>query len=170
MVCVGNFCKSHSYITAWCHFCTPVMPLLYGEGNGTPLQYSFLENLMDRGAWGSWKVRPDWMTSLSLSLLCIGEGNGNPLQCSCLENPRDGVAQGRTRLKWLSNAFVISVALPPLTLGMEEIRDHTKYKRNCYSHAFRETEEGIHRAWTPSQACPRWSCKATSPVDSELCA
>ena len=22
-----------------------------GEGNGTPLQYSFLENLMDRGAW-----------------------------------------------------------------------------------------------------------------------
>ena len=25
--------------------CTP------GEGNGTPLQYSCLENLMDRGAW-----------------------------------------------------------------------------------------------------------------------
>ena len=22
-----------------------------GEGNGNPLQYSFLENLMDRGAW-----------------------------------------------------------------------------------------------------------------------
>ena len=43
----------------------------------------------------------------------IGEGNGNPLQCSCLENPRDGgawwaaiygVAQGRTRLKWLSSS------------------------------------------------------------------
>ena len=36
--------------------------------------------------------------------------NGNPLQCSCLESPRDrgtwwaavyGVAQSRTRLKWL---------------------------------------------------------------------
>ena len=24
---------------------------LYGEGNGTPLQYSSLENPMDRGAW-----------------------------------------------------------------------------------------------------------------------
>ena len=24
---------------------------LIGEGNGTPLQYSFLENPMDRGAW-----------------------------------------------------------------------------------------------------------------------
>ena len=43
----------------------------------------------------------------------IGEGNGNPLQCSCLENPTDrgawwaavsGVAQSRTRLKWLSSS------------------------------------------------------------------
>jgi len=25
--------------------------LTYGEGNGTPLQYSCLENPMDRGAW-----------------------------------------------------------------------------------------------------------------------
>ena len=41
------------------------------------------------------------------------EGNGNPLQCSCLENPRNGgawwaavygVAQSRTRLKWLSSS------------------------------------------------------------------
>ena len=24
---------------------------IYGEGNGTPLQYSCLENPMDRGAW-----------------------------------------------------------------------------------------------------------------------
>ena len=47
------------------------------------------------------------------SLSCIGEGNGNPLQCSCLENPMDGgawwaavygVAQSRTRLKWLSSS------------------------------------------------------------------
>ena len=47
------------------------------------------------------------------SLSCTGEGNGNPLQCSCLENPRDGgawwaavygVAQSRTRLKWVSSS------------------------------------------------------------------
>ena len=46
-------------------------------------------------------------------LSCIGEGNDKPLQCSCLENPRDGgawwaavygVAQSRTRLKWLSSS------------------------------------------------------------------
>ena len=44
------------------------------------------------------------------------EGNGNPLQRSCLENPRDreawwaavyGVAQSRTRLKWLSSSSLI---------------------------------------------------------------
>ena len=60
---------------------------------------------------GSLRVRHDWATSLSLSH--IGEGDGNPLQCSCLENPRDGgtwwaavygVAQSRTRLKWLSSS------------------------------------------------------------------
>ena len=61
----------------------------------------------------SLRVRHDWVTSLS----CIGEGNGNSLQCSCLENPRDrgawwaavyGVAQGQTRLKWLSNSYFSS--------------------------------------------------------------
>ena len=47
-----------------------------------------------------------------------GEGNGNPLQCSCLENPRDGVAQSRTRLKWLSSSndtTRASIWIPELT-------------------------------------------------------
>ena len=69
-----------------------------GEGNGTPLQYSCLENPMDQGAWWAavYGVAQS-RTRLSnftfrFSLSCIGEGNGNPLQCSCLENPRDGGA------------------------------------------------------------------------------
>ena len=42
-----------------------------GERNGNPLQYSCLENPMDRGAWpttvhGSQRVRHDWVTSFSL--------------------------------------------------------------------------------------------------------
>ena len=62
---------------------------------------------------GSLRVGHDWATSVHFSLSCIGEGNGNPLQCSCLENRRDGgawwaavcgVAQSRTRLKWLSSS------------------------------------------------------------------
>ena len=44
-----------------------------GEGNGNPLQYSCLENPIDRGAWcrllsmGSQRVGHGWATSLSLS-------------------------------------------------------------------------------------------------------
>ena len=81
------------------------------EGNGTPLQYSCLENPMDGGAWwaavhGVAKSQTrlsDFTFHFSLSY--IGEGNGNPVQCSCLENPRDrgawwaavyGVSQSRT--------------------------------------------------------------------------
>ena len=50
----------------------------------------------------------------------VCQGNGNPLQCSCLENPRDrgawwaavhGVAQSRTRLKWLSSSSSSSQGL-----------------------------------------------------------
>ena len=82
-----------------------------GEGNGTPLQYSCLENPMDGGAWKA-AVRGVAMSRtlteqlhFHFSLSCIGEGNGNSLQCSCLENPRGGgawwaavygVAQSRT--------------------------------------------------------------------------
>ena len=66
-----------------------------GEGNGTLLQYSCLENPMDGGA--SWAAvhgvsnSRTWL-HFHFSLSCIREGNGNPLQCSCLENPRDGGA------------------------------------------------------------------------------
>ena len=68
-----------------------VMPSNHGEGNGTPLQYSCLENPMDGGAW--WAAVHEVAKSRTLdfhfSLSSIREGNGNPLQCSCLENPRD---------------------------------------------------------------------------------
>ena len=93
---------------------------MLGEGNGTPLQYSCLENPMDGGAW--WAAVSPWgheeldtteRLHFHFSLSYIGEGNGYPLQCSCLENPRDGgawwaavcgVAQSRTRLKQLSSS------------------------------------------------------------------
>ena len=93
------------------------------EGNGTPLQYSCLENPTDGGAWlaavhGVAESRTrlsDFPFTFHLEK-CSGEGNGKPLQCSCLENPRDGgawwaavygVAQSQTRLKQLSSSSEI---------------------------------------------------------------
>ena len=96
------------------------------EGNGSPLQYSCLENPMDGGPWwaavhGVTKSQArlsDFTFTFHFSLSCIGEGNGNPLQYSGLENPRDGgawwaavygVTQNRTWLKWpssSSNAYI----------------------------------------------------------------
>ena len=88
--------------------------IFFGEGNGTPLQYSCLENPMDERAWLAavhGVAKTSDMTErlpFHFSLSCIGEGNGNPLQCYCLENPRDmgawwaavyGVTQSWTRLK-----------------------------------------------------------------------
>ena len=89
-----------------------------GEGNGTPLQYSCLDNPMDGGAWGAavhgvLRVGHDWAASLSLFTFMHWRRTGNPLQYSCLENPRDGrawwaaiygVARSQTRLKWLSSS------------------------------------------------------------------
>ena len=90
-----------------------------GEGNGTPLQYSCLENPMDGGDWWAavhgvaegWTRLSDFFTFTFTFM--HWRRNGNPLLCSCLENPRDGgaslaaiygVAQGWTRLKRLSSS------------------------------------------------------------------
>ena len=83
---------------------TPV--LLPGKSHGQ-------KSLVGCGPWGRWESDMTERLHFHFSLSCIGEGNGNPLQCSCLENPRDsgawwaavyGVAQSRTRLKWLSSS------------------------------------------------------------------
>ena len=76
--------------------------LTNGEGNGTPLQYSCLENPRDGGAWwaavhgvAKSRTRLKRFSSSSSSSsrtqigLPWGEDNGNPLQYSCLENPMD---------------------------------------------------------------------------------
>ena len=88
-----------------------------GEGNGTPLQHSCLENPMDGGAW--WAAVPGVTksrTRLSGFTFTHWRRKRNPLQCSCLENPRDGgawwaavygITQSRTRLKRLSSSRAV---------------------------------------------------------------
>ena len=82
------------------------------KANGTPLQYSCLENPMDGGAWwaavhgvAKSQTRLSDFTFTFLFHALEKEMATNPLQCACLENPRDGgawwaaihgVAQSRT--------------------------------------------------------------------------
>ena len=84
----------------------PTPLLLPGKSHGK-------RSLEGCGPWGRWGSNTTERLHFHFSLSCTGEGNGNPLQCSCLENPRDGgawwaavcgVAQSRTRLKWLSSS------------------------------------------------------------------
>ena len=89
-----------------------------GEGDGTPLQYSCLENPMDGGAW--WAAvhgvakSQTWLSNFTFTFHfhALEKEMATPLQCSCLEDPRDGgawwaavygVAQSWTRLKRLSS-------------------------------------------------------------------
>ena len=98
--------KFHIYalVRQWCP--TPV--LLPGKSHGQ-------RSLGGCSPWGRTESDTTERLHFHFSLSCTGEGNGNPLQCSCLENPRDGgawwaavygVAQNRTRLKWLSSSIL----------------------------------------------------------------
>ena len=83
-----------------------MLSLLRGEGHGSPLRCSCLENTMDRRAgYSPWGCRESDMT------VCMH---------ASLENPRDGgawwaavygVAQSRTRLKRLSSSSS-SICIP----------------------------------------------------------
>ena len=91
----------------------------HGEGNGTPLQHSCLENPMDGGAWkaavhGVAKSRTQLSDfPFTFHFHALEKEMATHSSVLTLENPRDGwawwaavygVAQSRTRLKWLSSS------------------------------------------------------------------
>ena len=90
-------CHSVSWRRQW----HPIPVLLPGKSHGR-------RSLVACRPWGREESDLTERLHFHFSLLCIGEGNGNPLQHSCLENPRDGVAQSRTRLKWLSSSIQLA--------------------------------------------------------------
>ena len=93
-------------LTLWRRQWHPTPVLLPGKSHRQ-------RSLVGCSTWGRKESDTNERLSFHFSLSCIGEGNGIPLQCSCVENPRDGgawwaavcgVAQSRTRLKWLSSS------------------------------------------------------------------
>ena len=124
---------------------TPV--LLPGKSHGW-------RSLEGCSPWGLLRIGHDWATSLSLFTFMHCRRKWHPLQCSCPENPRDSgawwaavyrVAQGQTRLKWLSSRCVY--------------REWTRIC-NCFwsqSRAGKEREmlwyrEGMPMSWAGRQA------------------
>ena len=92
---------THGWRRQW----QPTPVFLPGKSHGR-------RSLVGFSPWGREESDTTERLPFHFSLSGIGEGNGNPLQCSCLEDPRDGrawwaavygVAQIRTRLKWLSS-------------------------------------------------------------------
>ena len=102
---LGTFIKVSSVIRQRRQW-HPTPALLPGKSHGR-------RSLVGCSPWGREESDTTERLHFHFSLSCTGEGNGTPLQCSCLENPRDGgawwaavygVAQNRTRLKWLSSS------------------------------------------------------------------
>ena len=66
---------------------------MFGEGNGTPLQYSCLENPMDGGAWmAAVHGVAEGRTRLSDFTFTFHFHALEKEMATCLENPRDGGA------------------------------------------------------------------------------
>ena len=81
-----------------------------GEGNGTPLQYSCLENPMDGGSWwaavhGVGKSRT-WLSDFTFTFHFYALEKEMATHSSVLawRIPGMGVTQSLTRLKWLSSS------------------------------------------------------------------
>ena len=109
-----------------------------GEGNGTPLQYSCLENPMDRGAWWaavhgvakSWTRLSDFTSTFPLMhwrrkwqptpVFLPGESQGGGAWWAAV----CGVAQSGTRLKRLSRGYYYS----PVRQKWNESFPHLSYR------------------------------------------
>ena len=127
----------------------------FGEGNGTPLQYSYLENPMDKEpgrlqSMGSLGVRYDWATLLSLFTFMHWRRKWQPIPVSCLENSRDGggwwaavygVTQSWTRLMRLRSSSGSQVSLDLLFLHSSPL----ERKGNLFWVLVIEGLVGLHR-------------------------
>ena len=110
---------------------TPV--LLPGKSHGW-------RSLVGCSPWGREELDTTEWLHFHFSLSCTGEGNGNPL----LENPRDGgawwaavsgVAQSRTRLKWLSS----SSSLWSVSQALLQYTGHFRFCSGLKGHMVRNT-------------------------------
>ena len=97
-----------------------------GEGNGNPLQYSCLDNSIEKPgglqSLGLQRVRHDWAPSLSLFTFMHWRRKWQPTpvflpgECQGRWAAVYGVTQSRTWLKWLSSSSSSSFPFTPSVL------------------------------------------------------
>ena len=110
MCCGFLICEVPPY-SPWCFSLLGSKDKLPGGGNGNPLQYSCLENPMDRGAsratvYGLQRVQHDWVTNIHSRIDCSIIINGRTLLCCGVHcNFPDGS-------EW---RYLLSMALPNYT-------------------------------------------------------
>ena len=115
---------------AWRATVYEVLKSWTGGGNGNPLQYSCLENPMDREAWqvtvyGVSSIRHDWATKPSTVHFCcrsvtkLCRALCDPMDCSTPGSPVLHYLQefAQTHAHWVSDAIqpshLLSPSLPP---------------------------------------------------------
>ena len=143
LVCSDTITRTQSRRRQW----HPTPVLLPGKSHGQ-------RSRVGCSPWGRWGSDMTERLHFHLSLSCIGEGNGNPLQCSCLENPRDGgawwaavygVAQSRTRLKWLSSSRTQSThSLRGFSI-LQQLKTHIFRRHACHSRI--NSTSGVKATW-----------------------
>ena len=134
-----------------------------GEGNGDPLQYSCLENSMDRGAWwaivhGVTKSRT-WLTNahtspwkgiigrISLEWLMLKlklQYFGYPMQrASSLENTLMlGKIEGKRRRGWQRMSWLDSIT-DSMHMNLSKLRETEKDRESWHA-----AVHGVSRSWT----------------------
>ena len=115
---------------------------LFGEGNGTPLQYSCLENPMDGGAWwaavhGVDKSRTRLSDfTFTFHFPALEKAVATHSSVVAWRIPRDGgalwaaicgVAQSQTRLKWLSSSTLFNPSLLIVYIQDQILAKYTLY-------------------------------------------
>ena len=98
-----------------------------GGGHGSPLQYSHLENLMDRGAWQDTihRVTTSW-TQLSMPACTMTHAAAkSPQSCPTLCDPIDGSPKGSS-IPGILQARTLELVAMPSSRGSFQPRGQTQ--------------------------------------------
>ena len=107
--CQCRRCKRFGFIPRWGRS--------LGGGHGSPLQYSCLENPMDRGAWWA-TVHGVTNVLCMLFVVLVAKSSPtlcDPMNCSPSGSSVHGISQART-LQWVAISFSAAAATKSLQL------------------------------------------------------